>query len=64
MVNNSDTPNQVPVQSSMKTGDLPWWYAIFVDAIGKVGFPIVVTVWLLFHFDAQIQALIQACSQR
>lgn len=45
------------------TGQLPWWYAVFVDGIGKVGFPIVVSSYMLYRLDGQIQQLIHACAR-
>lgn len=37
---------------------LPWWYVIMVDFIAKVGFPVAITVYLLFRFDGQMNMLI------
>lgn len=45
------------------TAQLPWWYAVGVDMIGKVGFPIVVTGWMFYKLDGQMTALIAACGR-
>lgn len=56
--------DQKPVVLGTLPAGVPEWYSVLVSLIKDVGFPIVLSGYLLFRLDNQIADLIIACGGR